>query len=189
MIQTVHITVNQNGFTTEIYAWSDSTVALAWIISSPSRFSTFIANRVAKFQQIIQPEKWKYVPTEENPADHTTRPVPPKQLSSHKMWWEGPRMALLWKPDYPKTTRNSSVNRSKERTSAEPNINNRCGTIPEPLGEKNDPLNDQNTEQSNHQIGQFFPIERYGSLDKAIRVAKQVLKFANILLKKPIESN
>ena len=26
------------------------------------------------------------------------------------------------------------------------------GTIPEPLGEENDPLNDQNTEQSNHQI-------------------------------------
>ena len=60
------------------------------------------------------------------------------------------------------------------------------GTIPEPLGEENDPLSDQNVEQSNHQIDQLFSIERYGSLHKA-GVAKQVLKFAYILLKKPIE--
>ena len=52
------------------------------------------------------------------------------------------------------------------------------GTIPEPLGEENGPLNDQNTEHSNHQIYRLFNIERYGSLDKVIRVAKQVLKFA-----------
>ena len=37
MTQAVQTTVNQNGFT-EIYAWSDSTVALAWFISTPSRF-------------------------------------------------------------------------------------------------------------------------------------------------------
>ena len=36
MIQTFQKTVNKNGFTTEIYAWSDSTVALAWINSTPS---------------------------------------------------------------------------------------------------------------------------------------------------------
>ena len=53
MIQTVQATVNQNELTTEIYAWSDSTVALAWKNSNPSRFSTFIANRVAKVLQII----------------------------------------------------------------------------------------------------------------------------------------
>ena len=57
MIQTVQTTVIQNGFANEIYAWSDSTVAMAWIISTPSRFSTIIANREAKDQQVIQPEK------------------------------------------------------------------------------------------------------------------------------------
>ena len=123
-VQTVQTTVNQNGFTTEIYAWSDSTV---WIKPTHSRISTFIANRQAKVQQIMQPEKWKYVPAEDNPADHTTRPVPAKQLSSLKMWWEGPQWLSGSLMDYPKTTRNSSVNRSKEGTSAEPNINKRFG--------------------------------------------------------------
>ena len=69
----------------------------------------------------------------------------------------------------------------------EPNINTGFVIIPEPLGEENDPLNDQNTEQSNNQIDQIFPIERYRSLDKAIRVAKQALKLVYIWPKKPIE--
>ena len=187
MIQTVQTTVNQNGFTTEIYAWSDSTVALAWINSTPSRFSTFIANRVAKVQQIIQPEKWRYVPTEENPADHTTRPVPAKQLSSLRMWWEGPQWLSdrkLTIPKQPEILQSTEVKKEVVRSQI---LTIDSGTIPEPVGEENDPLNDQNIEQSNHHIDQLFPIERYGSLDKAIRVAKQVLKFAYILLKKPIE--
>ena len=50
------------------------------------------------------------------------------------------------------------------------------GFITEPLGEENDPLNNQNTEQSNHQIDQLFPIERCGTLDKAMRLAKQIFK-------------
>ena len=95
MIQTVLTTVNKNElFTTEIYAWSDSTAALAWINSNPGRFSTFIANHVAEGQQKTPPEKWKYVPTEENPADHTTRLVPAKQLSSLSVLGR-PTMALM----------------------------------------------------------------------------------------------
>ena len=59
MIQTVQKTVNQNGLSTEIYAWNDSTVALVWIISTTSRFSTFIDNRMVKVQQIIFTRKMK----------------------------------------------------------------------------------------------------------------------------------
>ena len=57
------------------------------------------------------------------------------------------------------------------------------GTIPEPLGEENDSLNDQNTEHSNHQIDRLFNIERYGSLDTAIRVAKQAPNLLKFCLK------
>ena len=48
------------------------------------------------------------------------------------------------------------------------------GTIPEPLGEGNDALNVENTEQLNRQIDQLFRMERYGSLDKAIRKEWQI---------------
>ena len=57
-------------------AWSDSTVALAWIQSTPSIFQIFKANRIAKVQRAFPVENWKYVPTSENSADYCTRPVP-----------------------------------------------------------------------------------------------------------------
>ena len=109
MTQTVQITVNQNGFTTEIYAWSDSTVALAWINPAPSRFSTFIANRVTKAQHITQTEKWKNVPTEENPADRTTRPKPAKHLGALKMWWESPQWLSDGKLNLPKQPESTEI--------------------------------------------------------------------------------
>ena len=104
--------------------------------------------------------------TEENPADHTTRPVPAKQLSSLKMW-EGPQwlsdgnMTIPKQPEILQSTEVKELAWSQILTLD-------SGTIPQPLVEENDPLNDQNTEQSNHQVDQLFPIKRYGSLDKAM---------------------
>ena len=73
-----------------ISAWSDSTVAIAWIQSTPSRFQIFIANRIAKVQRAFPVENWKYLPTSENPADYCTRPVSPNDLLSLDIWWHGP---------------------------------------------------------------------------------------------------
>ena len=131
MTQTVQITVNQNGFTTEIYAWNDSTVALAWINPAPSRFATLIANRVTRVQHITQPEKWKNVPTEENPADRTTRPVPGKQLSSLKMWWESPQWLSDGNLNLPKQPESTEIKKELRMSEI---LTLDWSTIPEPLG-------------------------------------------------------
>ena len=73
-----------------ISAWSDSTVALAWIQSTPSIFQIFIANRNAKVRRVFPVENWKYAPTSENPADYCTRPVSPNNLLSLDIGWHGP---------------------------------------------------------------------------------------------------
>ena len=73
-----------------ISAWSDSTVALAWIHYTPSRFQMFIANRIAKVQRAYPVENCKYVPTSENPANYCTRPLSPNDLLSLDIWWHGP---------------------------------------------------------------------------------------------------
>jgi len=39
-----------------IIAWSDSTVALAWIKTPTSKLKTFVANRVAQIQHMTQPK-------------------------------------------------------------------------------------------------------------------------------------
>ena len=49
------------------HAWCDSTIALAWLRNSPSRYKVFVANRVASASRRLSPSAWNHVPTQENP--------------------------------------------------------------------------------------------------------------------------
>ena len=60
---------NQRFATPKVYAWTDSTVTLAWLQGFPREWKTLVANSVAKIQNIIPSSNWNFVPTEENPAD------------------------------------------------------------------------------------------------------------------------
>ncbi|XP_055633016.1 uncharacterized protein LOC129773434 [Toxorhynchites rutilus septentrionalis] len=58
-------------------AWSDSMTTLAWICGDPSRWKTFVANRVAEINSILPAINWKHISTEKNPADLLSRESPP----------------------------------------------------------------------------------------------------------------
>lgn len=73
-----------------VYAYTDSTVALGWISSHPSRWKTFVAHRVDEIQQVVPPSQWRHVAGTENPADYGTRPMSIETLSSLNTWWQGP---------------------------------------------------------------------------------------------------
>jgi len=73
-----------------ITAWSDSTVALAWIKTPTSRLKTFVANRVAQIQHMVPPDMWRHVPTAQNSADCASRGLTPSELINHSLWWTGP---------------------------------------------------------------------------------------------------
>lgn len=81
-----------------IFAWSDSTVALAWIKSCPSKWKTFVANRTSHIQQKVAPEFWRHVGTSDNPADCGSRGTLPLDLVDHALWWNGPTWLL--KPEF-----------------------------------------------------------------------------------------
>ena len=72
------------------YAWCDSTIALAWIKSAPVRWKTFVANRVSTIQELISPERWHHVRSEENPADVASRGISPSELQGLNLWFHGP---------------------------------------------------------------------------------------------------
>lgn len=80
------------------YAWSDSTATLGWLKGEPSRWKTFIANRVAEATS-NQIQEWNYVPSAENPADCASRGIMPHELQNHDLWWEGPS----WLKNHPDT--------------------------------------------------------------------------------------
>ena len=62
-------------------------MTIAWIKDIPR---TFVANGVAKIQSIIPSENWKFVPTEDNPADCASRGISADKLLNHQLWWKGP---------------------------------------------------------------------------------------------------
>ena len=68
------------------FVWSDSTVTIAWLQDYPRKWKTFVANLVAKIKEIIPTSSWKYVPTEDNPADSASRGLAAADLLDHKLW-------------------------------------------------------------------------------------------------------
>jgi len=74
----------------EMYAWSDSTIVLAWIAGNPSRQKPFVTNRVAEIQSSLPSDHWHHVRSENNPADFISRGTCIKNLQQCNLWWKGP---------------------------------------------------------------------------------------------------
>ena len=68
----------------KVFGWLDSTVALHWIKGN-GQYKQFVANRVAKIQ-LYKEIEWRYVPTDENPADLASRGA----LVHSVLWQQGP---------------------------------------------------------------------------------------------------
>ncbi|XP_039312392.1 uncharacterized protein LOC120359326 [Solenopsis invicta] len=75
----------------QVHLWSDSTIVLGWIKMQPHVLKTFVANRVAKIQELTASEAtWRHVPSEENPAELLSRGVAVQELEISDLWWHGP---------------------------------------------------------------------------------------------------
>ena len=72
------------------HAWTDSSIVLCWISIQPSNWKIFVSNRVSILLETTTPKTWKHVPTEDNPADCSSRGLMPQQLLHHHLWWSGP---------------------------------------------------------------------------------------------------
>ncbi|XP_032690349.1 uncharacterized protein LOC116853391 [Odontomachus brunneus] len=75
--------------------WSDSTIVLAWLRQHPSRWRTYVANRVAEVQGRLPGVEWRHIATADNPADCASRGLLGGELLSHPLWWQGPSWLTL----------------------------------------------------------------------------------------------
>ncbi|CAA9994195.1 unnamed protein product, partial [Nesidiocoris tenuis] len=73
-----------------IYACTDSTVTLQWLSAHPSRWKTFVCNRVTQIQECLDAACWRHVPGDTNPADCLSRGLPASELANFPLWLEGP---------------------------------------------------------------------------------------------------
>lgn len=141
-----------------IYAFSDSTIALSWIHSSPHRWSIFVSNRVAQCQENLAAKHFYHVAGAINPSDGLSRGMLPSQLLSHDLWWNGPPWIRCAPEEWPvKPFSLSPAN---------------CNTLPE---HKANVLN-----VTSHTDSPLLCAlaQRVSSWDKLLRIIAYVLKFA-----------
>ena len=72
------------------YYWIDSQIVLAWIQKDPQQLKTFVQNRVSAIQSATDNSRWNHVRTHQNPADHASRGLSPRQTVQNHLWWKGP---------------------------------------------------------------------------------------------------
>lgn len=96
-VKSLRINVNQSFF------WSDSTITLHWIKTSPHKLKTFVANRVSQIQENTKNGIWRHVPTKDNPADALSKGQYPEDLINNRNWKNGPTWLQenenMWPPN------------------------------------------------------------------------------------------
>jgi hypothetical protein len=70
--------------------YSDSKVVLGYLSNKTRRFFTYVSNRIERVLNVSSSEQWRYVPTEQNPADFATRYLPVCEEIENSVWIKGP---------------------------------------------------------------------------------------------------
>ncbi|XP_075150812.1 uncharacterized protein LOC142224919 [Haematobia irritans] len=82
--------------------WTDASIVLGWLSKPPMSWETYVENRTSQILTLVQPAKWRYVPTQDNPADLGTRGCSPQELISNSLWWNGPKWLSMPEYNWPK---------------------------------------------------------------------------------------
>lgn len=86
--------------------WTDSMIISAWIKGEPSRWTTFVSNRVTKIQSLTQHYQWNHIPSEINPADILLRGASVDQIIDNILWFHCPEFLTLDYQHRPKSSLN-----------------------------------------------------------------------------------
>jgi len=137
--------------------WTDSMVALGWILGSPSKWKPWVANRVATIHSLTSPEAWKHIAGIDNPADLVSRGISADKLADSELWWHGPLFLRETDSRYP--------------------------TLPISLPENNPDVEVERKRCSSETTlicasdSHVFQVDRWSTLNKAYRVIAWVLLF------------
>ena len=144
-----------------VFYWSDSQNVLWWISRRSRILKTFVANRVAKIQEVSDSSQWRYVATDSNPADLASRGMHIEELIASKLWWEGPPFLHFEQSDtWPKAIAVStpSDNARKEVKKLEDSFL---------------------VHKMSFDAGSRLAMERYSTAKRLVRVTAWIIRFAN----------
>lgn len=75
--------------------WTDSTIVLNWLQSESCRYKVFVANRIVEILELTSASQWRYVNSNQNPADDITRGKSIQELITQDRWHRGPAFLYL----------------------------------------------------------------------------------------------
>jgi len=81
--------------------WSDSSVVLHWLKTSPHLLKTFVGNLVSEIQELTNAGEWRHVRSEDNPADAISRDQLPRAFARNQTWLTGPRWLVNDTSEWP----------------------------------------------------------------------------------------
>uniref|UniRef100_A0A1I8NKI2 Uncharacterized protein n=1 Tax=Musca domestica TaxID=7370 RepID=A0A1I8NKI2_MUSDO len=81
--------------------WSDSSTVINWINSDNRRYKPFVAHRITEILDSTRPTDWKWLPTNLNVADETTRAKRNIEFSFYSRWYQGPQFLHQPEEDWP----------------------------------------------------------------------------------------
>lgn len=141
----------------EVFAWSDSSVVLAWLRSPPYEWKTFVSNRTSEILTRLPTCRFGYVPGALNPSDAPSRGQLPSTFLQNDMWFHGPQWLRKEPTEWPTPQH-----------------------IPDTTEEKRSPpvASLPVTQKENIDID---IINKFSTLGKLLRVTSYVLRFYNIL--------
>jgi hypothetical protein len=76
--------------TPKMFAWTDSSIVIAWLCGEPNRWKPFVANRVVEIVENLNNKHWHHVQSKDNPADVASRGMMLSALKNCSLWWNGP---------------------------------------------------------------------------------------------------
>ena len=71
--------------------YTDSQVALFWILGISKEWKPFVNNRVKEIRNRVHPSCWNHCPGSSNPADLPSRGLSSLELSVNQLWRQGPK--------------------------------------------------------------------------------------------------
>ena len=104
------------------YYWIDSHIMLAWIQKDPQQLKTFVQNRVSVILSATHKSRWNYVRTHQNPADHASRGLSPRQTVQNHLWWKGPPWLMSPPHLWPSSLEQNPISLQQRLHSALPEI-------------------------------------------------------------------
>ncbi len=92
---------------------------LYWIRNESREFKPFVANRIGEIHRSTNPDQWRHIPGDINPADLLTRGLTATDLANNELWMEGPEMIQgeesTWPPRLPNGEVEKSIDKNERR--------------------------------------------------------------------------